>query len=106
MPKEFINNRYYGQYALDHNECPDRDAPEGCPGDQSCKGKKVALDDSAVKVGWTKDLAHVEIAVVHHRDGAGETDEHCWHSQFDREGLNRLIRTLRKARDSAFGADA
>ena len=68
----------------------------------------VALDDSAVKVGWTKGLAHVEVAVVHHRDGAegGELDPDCWHSQLDRDGLNRLIKTLRKARDDAYGKDA
>ena len=106
MPKEFINNRYYGQTALDHNKCPDRDSTQGCLGGADCRAQQVVLDDSAVKVGWTKDLAHVEIAVVHHRDGAGDHAPDCWHSQFDREGLNRLIRTLRKARDDAFGADA
>jgi len=29
-----------------------------------------------------------------------------WRLTFDRDGLNRLIRVLRKARDAAFGADA
>lgn len=29
-----------------------------------------------------------------------------WHVTLDRDGLNRLIRALRKARDAAFGADA
>ena len=103
MPKEFINNRYYGQSARSHDDCkPDEDH---CPPD--CAGSNlVALDDSAVKVGWTKDRCHVEIAVVHHRDGAGDHGPDCWHSQFDRDGINRLIRTLRKARDDAFGADA
>lgn len=32
--------------------------------------------------------------------------EQGWYCQLDRAGLNRLIRTLRKARDAAFGADA
>ena len=104
MPKEFINNRYYGQFATGHTACDTKGEPH-CPPD--CPGsERVPLDDSAVKVGWTKDLAHVEIAVVHHRDGASDRDPDCWHSQFDRDGLNRLIRTLRRARDDAFGADA
>ena len=88
MPKEYINNRYYGQTALSDTG-------------------PVALDDSAIKVGWTKDREHVEVAVVSHRDLAtGEPDADAWHSQFDRAGINRLIRTLRKARDEAFGSDA
>jgi hypothetical protein len=29
-----------------------------------------------------------------------------WFADLDRSGINRLIRTLRKARDAAFGADA
>lgn len=104
MPKEFINNRYYGQHARTHEGCDTKGEPHCSP---DCAGTKlVALDDSAVKVGWSKDAEHVEIAVVHHRDGAGDNDPNCWHSQFDRAGLNRLIRTLRKARDDAFGADA
>lgn len=81
MPKEFVYNRYFGQHASDG----------------------VALDDSAVKVGWTKDHDHVEIAIVR---GEGEFDESAWHSQFDRNGLNILIRALRRARDDAFGKDA
>lgn len=29
-----------------------------------------------------------------------------WHVTLDRDGINRAIRALRKARDAAFGADA
>lgn len=29
-----------------------------------------------------------------------------WHATLDRASLNKLIRTLRRARDAAFGADA
>lgn len=36
---------------------------------------------------------------------AGQQYDGLWAS-LDRHGVNRLIRTLRKARDSAFGADA
>lgn len=103
MPKEYIENRYYGQHARNHDKCDPR-GEEFCPPD--CPGSElVALDDSAVKVGWTKGLAHVEVAVVHDRDGSRESDPDAWHSQLDRSGLNRLIRALRRARDDAFGKD-
>lgn len=103
MPKEFINNRYYGQHGRSHELCED---VEQTGHFETCAGTPVALDDSAVKVGWSKEAEHVEIAVVHHRDGAEGSDEsEAWHSQFDRIGLNRLIRTLRQARDDAFGKD-
>lgn len=100
MPKQYIDNRFYGQSArqLDFDE----DGKE-------IGSHMVPLDDSAVKVGWTKDHEHVEIAIVKNRDRAtGEppADSEAWHSQFDRAGLNRLIRALRKARDDAFGSDA
>lgn len=32
--------------------------------------------------------------------------EQGWFADLDRDGINRLIRLLRKARDAAFGADA
>ena len=82
MPKEYINNRYFGQDV------------DGAP-----------IDESAVKVGWSREAEHVEVAVI--RDyGLGGDGSGDWHAQMDRAGLNRLIRALRKARDAAFGADA
>lgn len=99
MPKEYIHNRYYGQ----HGEQIETDAD----GREVCK--RVVIDDSAVKVGWSKEAEHVEIAVVFERDSqhpGHDPEAKSWHAQMDRAGLNRLIRTLRKARDAAFGADA
>jgi hypothetical protein len=101
MPKEFVNNRYYGQHGRSHEDCAE--TPEHSW--DTCSGQPVALDDSAVKVGWSKEAEHVEIAVVHHRDGTPGGEADAWHSQFDRIGINRLIRTLRQARDDAFGRD-
>lgn len=106
MPKEYINNRWYGQTARSHAGCSDQGEPH-CPPD--CTGSAlVAIDDTAVKVGWSKEAEHVEIAVVSHRDRSDGSvpDAEAQHSQMDRDGLNRLIRILRKARDDAFGADA
>lgn len=99
MPKEFIENRYFGQYATDHSQCahPPLD-PDG-----DCAGKQVPLDGSVIKVGWSKEAGHVEIAVLptyeHEHDGV------TWYTQFDRRGINRLIRVLRTARDDAYGKD-
>ena len=96
MPKEYINNRWYAQYA--------REVDYDGLGNE-IGSHQVPLDDSAIKVGWTKDQDHVELAVVRYRDGAEPNDGDWYHSQFDRAGLNRLIRTLRTARDQAFGRD-
>lgn len=36
----------------------------------------------------------------------GEYEMTGWFATLDREGINRLIRALRRARDAAYGADA
>jgi hypothetical protein len=70
-----------------------------------------------VEIGWGSNvpnerLGHVQIATVNqHSPFAFEGDESReafdgWHVTLDREGINRLIRSLRRARDSAYGADA
>lgn len=56
-----------------------------------------------VHVGWTRD-GYVEMGVAQY---VTETAE-CRVGQFttlDRAGVNRVIRSLRKARDAAFGRD-
>lgn len=90
MPKERINNRYFGQYG-------EEVSADG-------HGTRVPLDDSYVKVGWSREAEHVELAVMRQSDD--EVSNERWHAQLDRDGLNRLIRTLRKARDQAYGTDA
>jgi hypothetical protein len=85
---------------------------------------RVRLDDDAsstvlqnypvehLAVGWSSDRG-VQVGVtagpaakirIDQGDTGGETDS-LW-LDLDREGINRLIRTLRKARDAAYGADA
>jgi len=63
---------------------------------------------TVVKVGWSREAGHVELATI--RD-EGQTlepgpESNGWFAQLDRDGINRLIRVLRKARDAAFGSDA
>lgn len=73
----------------------------------------------AVKVGWGKEAQHVQVAVV--LPNQPEIDvkvddttatmtnisagRHHLHIQLDRDSINHLIRTLRRARDQAFGRD-
>lgn len=117
MPKEFIHCQDFG-----------RAVPVGPP-DESGKVETATWDSDAVKVGWSKEQGHVELAVVQSVEGAfvehgflgqvgeeeGENDPKVAlrlalltprYIQLDRAGINRLIHTLRKARDDAFGKDA
>lgn len=73
-------------------------------------------EHGSVAVSWGKDSGHISVSVagpVGWRDEelkqlvAPDTDNGLdWHFQaMNRWELNRLIRTLRKARDQAFGKD-
>lgn len=81
MPKEFVDSRYL----------------------------KEGFESEVIKVGWSKESEHVEMAICEIK--SGEVVEHGYdgetprYIQLDRTGLNRLIRILRRARDDAFGRD-
>lgn len=84
MPKAIIKSRY-----------PD---PEGGP------------PETIVRVGWTPGREHVEVATVmpneHVRLPEPTLEQsNGWFVQLDRTGINELIRTLRQARDKAYGRD-
>ncbi len=62
-----------------------------------------------VAVGWTKDRT-VQVGVVNGPPveltiNGQPSDSGLW-MDLDRDGCNRLIRSVRKARDAAYGADA
>lgn len=57
-----------------------------------------------VMVGWSRSK-YVEVGVGVFSP-ATEVGAESHYTTLDRDGINRLIRTLRKARDAAFGADA
>jgi hypothetical protein len=90
MPKEIINSKYAGS----------SDSPE-----------------PIVHVGWSKEQGHVELSVISTNDKQGLYEvidgevtplnilHNGWFAQLDRYGLNRLIRTLKKAGKDAFGTD-
>lgn len=68
-----------------------------------------------VRVGWERNSGYVQVgietadgrSIAKHLTGDGETPADfsgLW-GTLDRDGCNRLIRTVRRARDAAFGAD-
>jgi hypothetical protein len=75
---------------------------------QSTKYGDPDTQRPAARIGWSREPGHVEIATVM-PDGIpldGGPEANGWFLQLDRDGINRLIRLLRKARDAAYGADA
>jgi hypothetical protein len=80
MPKELIHSRY---------------------------GQASGNDEPRLSIGWARDLEHVEVGTVM-PEGAelhATPEGNGWFIQLDRDGINRAIRTLRRARDQAFGRD-
>jgi hypothetical protein len=86
MPKEYIEDRWAGH--------DDASVADGSP--------------TRVKVGWSKEGEHVEIATVAPDEAELQPtpEGNGWFVQLDRSGINRLIHTLRRARDAAYGKDA
>lgn len=64
---------------------------------------------ATIEVGWGRESSHVELGTVVH-DSSGQrvakVTENGMFVQLNRDGINRLIRALRKARDQAYGSDA
>lgn len=59
-----------------------------------------------VEVSWGREWNDVQIGTTNPAVGKAHDPERGWFAHLDRNGVNRLIRALRKARDQAFGADA
>ena len=74
----------------------------------------IAMTGLRIEVGWSAEPSgHVQLATVHTDSPIdwpeGEDPDgkfSGWHVTLDREHINRTIRSLRRARDAAFGADA
>lgn len=98
MPKEIINSRYEGRT----HRVLDKD------GNWVLDDPSRVVPDPYLHVGWTRDASHVEVAALaggDYDEGGGQRRPGLY-VQLDRDGINRLIRTLRKARDAAYGTDA
>lgn len=76
----------------------------------------IVTDGFRVELGWQRD-GHVQLATTNaHSQFRLEADDaksdldtepfYGWHVTLDRDGINKLIRDLRRARDAAYGADA
>lgn len=74
---------------------------------ETVRGESRDPAPPVVHVGWNARDAggYVQLATL---PGAGgdRGDVGCQFVDLNRDGINRLIRALRRARDSAFGADA
>ena len=58
-------------------------------------------------VSWHRDSGYVELGIQCLEIATSASGTHAGqYASFDRDGINRMIRSLRKARDQAFGADA
>lgn len=102
MPKEVVFDNHEFFQLPDGVEVPvDVDLQKS----NELLGRGYSVMRRAAVVRWTRDRMLVELGVAKlevstHR----ETDPH--YLALDRSACNRLIRSLRKARDQAFGADA
>lgn len=59
-------------------------------------------EDNYINVGWSRDT-YVQIGTVNPNPELAEATG--WFLTIDRAAINHLIRTLRKARDQAYGVD-
>jgi len=69
--------------------------------------------DPAVHVGWTPNGEKVQVAfeadpnhLLAVADGDRDVRRMVWSPVLSRDEVNRLIKTLRRARDAAYGVDA
>jgi hypothetical protein len=111
MPKEIISGRYFGT-----SETPEAHAVVGWTRDIGHVELAVAqpydrqpnirtipdvLRDELTDPKWTGDSNYAATL-----EQMIQVYERGWYMQLDRDGINRLIRSLRRARDAAFGKDA
>lgn len=67
----------------------------------------IAMDGMRVEVGWDAGKV-VQVATTYAASKLQLDGDpfNGWFATLDREGCNRLIRSVRKARDAAYGVDA
>ena len=100
MPKEITYTDAPAFLAMpDGNEFP-----EGSPEADRAVNHGGKWRRRGAHVGWVKGRS-VEIGVASF-DPSREMPNDGVFMSLDRDGINRLIRTLRKARDAAYGSDA
>lgn len=65
----------------------------------------VVIDSFRVKVTWDKETGDVQIATLDPGNEYAYDATGGYYVDLDRQGINRLIKVLRRARDQAFGKD-
>lgn len=96
MPKEMI---WSDSVPFVRNEKGDES-----PASEQPAGTGQPVYRRGVHVGWARER-YVEVGVGVFSPST-EIGSESHYTSLDREGINRLIRSLRKARDAAFGSDA
>ena len=104
MPREFFNNAYSTpdwtgpQVTVGWDRAPEVQIGVIHTEPEVVKALEAALTDLKIENG-------LRLGILEKLTGP-EASALGWHSSLNRSELNRLIRTLRRARDAAFGADA
>jgi hypothetical protein len=73
----------------------------------------TVMDGFRAEVGWRRGDVQIATTNAHSTfklpgDKPDDPEEpfYGWHVTLDRDGINKLINDLRRARDAAYGADA
>lgn len=88
MPKEVIHDQFEGSRYTEIG------------------GAQIEHVPPFLQIGWDRTVSNVNIGTRQGGDFPDDTERPGFFVNLDRAGINNLIRTLRKARDAAFGADA
>lgn len=105
MPKEVTYSNQPDYVLMDDGS----EATPGWGGDDPRDGdarRNYPVLRRAAIVGWSRESGHVEVGVDALNISTQSGVVTGMFATFDRDGLNRLIRSLRKARDAAYGSDA
>lgn len=110
MPKEKINHLTERIYWTPQ---PDEEGPGAWISD-SGEPADTIVSDAQVQVGWHKD-SYVQVSIEGHvsffryaaenPDGDASDRSTVYSPPLSRDEVNKMIRTLRRARDQVFGKD-
>lgn len=95
MPKETINSAVRNTYS------------EPVPGNPDASFSHIIEEPFHLRVGWSREASYVQVASLA-PDGVvlePTPEGNGFFVLLNRDGVNRAIRALRKARDGAFGKD-
>lgn len=121
VPKERVKHgKLYAHYEQDavgstsDSPLTDEVSREYLPGDKSIPKNAVITEDPSLDVSWNRDLGWVQVSIDFERRQwvecvesfeDGEIKKAVFTDTLSRQEINHMIRTLRRARDAAFGAD-